>query len=68
MDPAAATIALSFFGTTEETTMVPTFLCRKIRRIVFAVSKRVGRRTGFSIRFVVANASFTKELLISTSR
>ena len=67
-DPAAAEIALFFFGTTEETTMVATLPRRRIRRIATAESLLVGRRVGFPIFSFVAKASFTKELLMSMSR
>jgi len=51
-------IALFFFGTTEETKTVVTFLARKIRRSDAAVSLAVGTRIGFARRCLVEKASF----------
>src|SRR3954464_4449626 len=67
-EPAAALMALSFWGTTEETTIAETLRPLMIRRMTFAVSLFVGCRIGFSIRFLLANAAFTYELLMSTRR
>ena len=65
---AAFKIAEFFAGTTEETTIFPTFRFPRNRASTRLESLLVAIRVGAKIRLADANANFAYELLISTNK